>query len=223
MPLFKKGDVLGVINVEGAHGKPLGERDLDVLTALAGPIAIAIENAQLHAQAKALARTDGLTGLMNRRTFDQSIDAELARAIRYEYPLTLIILDMDDFKSSNDRWGHPAGDALLRETARLISANIRSSDSAARYGGDEFAVILPNTSLSDGLELAGRLRAAAEMMGHSADELGIHPGHYTISLGVASFPENGRTAEELLLAADHAELTAKKLGKNRVCAAHVPA
>ena len=223
VPLFKKGSILGVINVEGSKRKPLLERDVDVLTALAGPIAIAIDNAHLHAQAKALARIDGLTDLMNRRTFDQTLEAELARATRYEYPLSLIIIDIDDFKASNDRWGHLAGDALIRATAKLIRNNIRSSDSAARYGGDEFAVILPNTSLNDGVELAERLRSEAEKMGQAGADETIPPGQYTISVGVASYPAAGRTADELLLAADHAELLAKQQGKNRVCATEVPA
>jgi diguanylate cyclase (GGDEF)-like protein len=215
-PLFKKGAVMGVINVEAARGKVLTERDADVLTALTGPIAIAIENAELHARAKSLARIDGLTELLNRRTFDQTLESELARAARYDYPLTLLILDIDDFKACNDRWGHPAGDALLRTMARLIRSNIRSMDAAARYGGDEFAIILPNTSLADGLQLAERLRIALPIVGHRFNGQNIPPGDYTLSIGAASFPGSGRTAEELLVAADHAELTAKKQGKNRV-------
>ncbi len=223
VPLFGKGNVLGVINVEGSRQNPLLDRDVDVLTALAGPIGIAIENANLHAQAKALARIDGLTGLMNRRTFDETLEAEMARAIRYECPLTLIVLDIDDFKACNDQWGHPAGDVLLRATANLIRGNTRSSDSSARYGGDEFTVILPNTTLADGYELGERLRAAAPTMVAEPGEDNVPPGIYTFSVGVAAFPENGRTAEELLLSADHAELMAKKLGKNRVCTARVQA
>lgn len=219
IPLLKENKVMGVINVEAARGQPLTARDADMLNALAGPVAIAIENAQLHAEAKSLARIDGLTQLLNRRTFDQVFEAELARAARYDYPVTLLILDVDDFKACNDRWGHPAGDTLLRTTAKLIECNIRSSDSAARYGGDEFAIILPNTSLGDGIELGDRLRAMAQQSGHDVEGQNIPTGAYTVSVGVASYPQNGHTAEELLVAADLAELNAKKLGKNRVCAA----
>jgi diguanylate cyclase (GGDEF)-like protein len=222
-PLFKEGNVLGVLNVEAAGGQILTGRDADVLTALAGPITIAIENAHLHAEAQSLARIDGLTELLNRRTFDQVLVAELARAARYDYPLTLLILDIDDFKACNDQWGHPAGDSLLRATAQLIRKNIRSSDSAARYGGDEFAIILPNTSLSDGLEMGDRLRIMAAKIPREPEDQTRPPGEHTISVGVASYPENGLTAEELLVAADLAELTAKKLGKNRVCTARTTA
>ncbi len=221
VPLLKNTNVLGVINVEAGRRNPLTERDVDVLTALAGPIAIAIENGHLHAEVKALARTDGLTGLMNRRTFDQTLEAEIARAARYDYPLTLMIVDIDDFKASNDQWGHPAGDALLRATAHMITSNIRITDSAARYGGDEFAIILPNTPLPDGLELGERLRLAAAALGRDTQRIGVPPGTYTISLGVASYPLNASNAEGLLQAADHAELAAKKLGKNRVCGAEL--
>ena len=219
VPLFKKGSVLGVINVEAAPGFALTDRDADVLTALSGPIAIAIDNAHLHAEATALARIDGLTGLMNRRTFDQTIQSEIERAARYDYPLSLIILDIDEFKACNDQWGHPAGDALLRAMSKLIKGNSRSTDIAARYGGDEFAIILPNTAQPAALELGERLRAATQRLGLDTDAQKIPVGDYTISIGVASFPGNGRTAEELLLAADHAELNAKRGGKDRVCAA----
>jgi diguanylate cyclase (GGDEF)-like protein len=222
VPLFKNANVLGVINVEAGRRNPLNERDVDVLTALAGPIAIAIDNAHLHAEAKALARTDGLTGLMNRRTLDQTLEAEIARAARYDYPLTLMIMDIDDFKASNDQWGHPAGDAILRAMAHMIATSIRITDSAARYGGDEFAIILPNTPLADGLELGERLRLAAAKLGRDSNGIGVPPGEYTISLGVASYPDNATNAEQLLQAADHAELEAKKLGKNRICAATQP-
>ncbi len=222
-PLFKKGNVLGVINVEAARGQRLTGRDADVLTALAGPIAIAIDNAHLHAEAQALARMDGLTDLLNRRTFDQVLEAELVRAARYDYPLTLLILDIDDFKACNDQWGHPAGDALLKATAKLIRANIRGSDSAARYGGDEFAVILPNTTLSDGIEMGERLRTVARTITEDPEAKNMPPGEHTFSVGVASYPENGLTAEQLLVAADLAELTAKRQGKNRVYAAKTKA
>ena len=222
VPLLKQDSVQGVIDVESSRRRPLGERDVDVLQALAGPISIAIENAHLHAQATALARVDGLTDLMNRRTFDETLEAELKRARRYDLPLTLMIIDIDDFKAVNDLWGHPAGDALLRTIAHLIRSNVRGSDSAARFGGDEFAVILPNTGLKDALDMAERLRQTVEQLGRDsrdAQDKAVPAGDYSISIGVASFPGSAQSADELLLAADHAELRAKQQGKNRVSTA----
>jgi diguanylate cyclase (GGDEF)-like protein len=215
-PILNAGHILGVINVEAAPGHPLTDDDVALLTALSAPVAIAIENAHLHAEVKKLALTDGLTNLFNRRAFDDMLANELDRAARYNYPLALIIIDMDSFKQFNDRWGHPAGDERLKEVAALLRSGLRSPDFVARYGGEEFGLILPFTSKTTAGVLAERLRAAAET---SAPDQPAHqaeiPG-YTFSMGIATFPEDGRTAAELLRSADHAELTAKKLGKNRV-------
>jgi diguanylate cyclase (GGDEF)-like protein len=219
VPLLKEEYVLGAINIEATPGHPLTEKDVQLMTAFAGPVAIAVDNARLHAAVKSIALTDSLTGLLNRRAFDEALEAEIARAGRYEYPLALIIIDLDDFKSYNDRWGHPAGDKRLMEVAKFLDSDLRSPDIAARYGGDEFAIILPYAPTSSAVALAERLRKTAEdrpVEGAEADE---SVSGFTISLGVASFPENGKTAAELLLAADNAELAAKRLGKNRVCSA----
>jgi diguanylate cyclase (GGDEF)-like protein len=220
VPLLKEGNVLGVINIEAAPGRPLTENDVDLITALAGPVAIAVDNARLHTEVKSLALTDALTNLLNRRAFDEAFATEIVRADRYGYPLALIIIDLDNFKSYNDRWGHPAGDKRLVEVAKLLETNVRSPDIAARYGGEEFAIILPYTSKSGALILAERLRRGAESLAvEKVDSDGAIPG-YTISVGIATLPENGRTAGDLLIAADDAELAAKRLGKNRVCIAN---
>jgi diguanylate cyclase (GGDEF)-like protein/PAS domain S-box-containing protein len=217
VPLLKGDSALGVVNVEAAPGHPLTQNDLDLMIALAGTVSIAVDNARLHAEVKSLALTDSLTGLLNRRAFDETLATEVARAERYGYALALIILDIDNFKAYNDRWGHPAGDQRLKDVARLLESNIRRPDVAARYGGEEFAIILPYTSRTGARALAERLRnatlAQARDMGESD---GFIPGH-TMSIGVATFPEDGHAAGDLLIAADDAELAAKHLGKNRVC------
>jgi diguanylate cyclase (GGDEF)-like protein len=146
----------------------------------------------------------------------------MSRASRYNHPVSLIILDLDSFKEYNDRWGHPAGDVRLREIADLLRANVRDPDLAARYGGEEFAVVLPNTSKSGALRLAERLRHAAEMSAPFTDGDHAPIAGYTISLGVAAYPDDAAMVDELLQAADNAELAAKRLGKNRVCAANSP-
>jgi diguanylate cyclase (GGDEF)-like protein len=219
VPLLKDDNVLGVLNVEAAPGHLLTENDLGLLNALAGTVAIAIDNAHLHAEVQKLAVTDGLTDLLNRRGFDQVLENEMARAARYDYPLALIVVDMDSFKELNDQRGHPAGDERLKAVAKLLRSSVRSPDAVARHGGEEFALILPYATKSSALALAERLRAAAETSApDSLDHRSWIPG-YTFSIGIAVFPEDASSVSELLLAADQAELTAKKLGKNRVCLA----
>jgi diguanylate cyclase (GGDEF)-like protein len=220
VPLLKDDNVLGVLNVESNELAPLDESDLDFLNALAGSIAVAIDNARLHAEVKIMAMTDVVSELANRRAFDEILQAEMIRADRYNEPISLIILDLDSFKDYNDKWGHPAGDVRLKEIADLLRANVRDPDLAARYGGEEFAVILPNTPKAGAIRLAERLRKAAEAGAPYAVHNDLPISGYTISLGVATFPDDAKTIEELLLAADNAELTAKRLGKNRVCAAN---
>jgi diguanylate cyclase (GGDEF)-like protein len=219
VPLLKEGAVLGVINIEAAPGRPLTENDVDLMTTLAGSVAIAIDNARLHAEVRSLAMTDAMTKLPNRRAFDLTLATEIARAERYGHPLGLIIFDLDNFKLYNDRWGHPAGDERLIEVAKLLQTNARSPDVAARYGGEEFALILPFTARNGALALAERIRKAAESQAGETGKIdGYIPG-YTISVGVANFPENGRLASDLLYSADHAALAAKRQGKNRICVA----
>jgi diguanylate cyclase (GGDEF)-like protein len=219
IPLIKEDHVVGVLNVESAY-RPLDENDANLLNALAGSVAIAIDNARLHAEVKRMAMTDVVSGLANRRAFDEILEAEITRASRYRHPLSLIILDLDSFKEYNDRWGHPAGDVRLREIADLLRLKVRDPDVAARYGGEEFAIILPNTSKVGAIKLAERLRQAAEGSSpHKNENRHPIPG-YTISLGVATFPDDATSIEELLLMADNAELIAKRLGKNRVYAAN---
>jgi diguanylate cyclase (GGDEF)-like protein len=220
VPLLKDNNVLGVLNVESKGDVPLTENDVNVLNTLAGSVAVAIDNARLHAEVKLMAMTDVVSGLANRRAFDETIYAEITRASRYSQPISLIILDLDSFKEYNDKWGHPAGDIRLKEIADLLRSKVRDPDMAARYGGEEFAIILPNTSKGGATRLAERLRDSAESSApqKNGDNYPI-PG-YTISLGVATYPDDATSVEELLLMADNAELMAKRLGKNQVYAAN---
>lgn len=220
VPLLKHNNVLGVLNVESKGDPPLTENDVNVLNTLAGSIAVAIDNARLHAEVKLMAMTDVVSGLANRRAFDEALYAEITRASRYSQPISLIILDLDSFKEYNDKWGHPAGDIRLKEIADLLRSNVRDPDLAARYGGEEFAIILPNTSKGGAIRLAERLRVSAESNAPQKNDDNYPVSGYTISLGVATYPDDATSVEELLLMADNAELMAKRLGKNQVYAAN---
>ncbi len=219
VPIIKDDHVLGVINVEAEPGQPLSEDDLAVLNALSGPVGVAIENAQLHADVKQLALTDGLTGLYNRRAFDQVLESELARAALINHPVSLIIIDMDSFKEYNDQYGHPAGDERLKSVAEMLRYQLRSPDFVARYGGEEFTIILPNTSKQNALILAERLRSLAASRAPVPPGGGTPAAGYTFSMGLATYPDDSLTAAGLLQLADQAELKAKKQGKNQVCEA----
>jgi len=219
VPLLKHNDVVGVLNVESNSSVPLDEDDVNLLNALAGTVSVAIDNARLHEQVKMMAMTDAVSGLYNRHAFEEFLATEIQRADRYNHPISLIIFDIDSFKQYNDTWGHPAGDMRLKATADLIRATQRKPDIAARYGGDEFAIILPNTDEDGVQQSAKRLLEAARASTTelSTDEHSV--SGYTLSVGCATYPQDGGTPETLLQAADQAELTAKKQGKNRIVSA----
>jgi diguanylate cyclase (GGDEF)-like protein/putative nucleotidyltransferase with HDIG domain len=155
------------------------------------------------------ARTDSLTGLINRRGFEELIDVELERSRRGDTPMSLLMIDLDGFKAVNERWGHPTGDRALRLFARALGETIRRIDHAARVGGEEFAVILPDTEAHSAYLLAERLRRRL------AEEVPAHPVELTASIGVASAPRHGLTVSELMLAGDRALHAAKSLGRDR--------
>lgn len=218
-PLLRAHRVVGVLTVAFLHEHHrFTEDELYVLSLLADQAAIAIDNAQLHEEVRRQAITDGLTGLYNHRYFYERLSAELAHSIRYRRPCSLIMLDLDDFKLYNDRYGHLAGDDLLRELGNLLRSAIRHSDVAARYGGEEFALILPETNEKQALILAERLLTLVRNHKFTLQGRG-EMGKITISIGVASYPRHARDVDGLVQAADMALLRAKMAGKNRVCVA----
>ena len=180
---------------------------------LAAQASIAIENERLHRTVKRQAITDELTQLANRRRFTETLAVEVRRAERFAEPLALVLADLDDFKQINDRYGHQAGDEVLRRFADVLRENVRDFDLPVRYGGEEFAVLLPETGLDGGEQLARRLQTA--LLRLRLPEIGGDRPPVTASFGVAAFPAAGN-AEELLSAADGALYRAKEAGKNRV-------
>jgi diguanylate cyclase (GGDEF)-like protein len=173
---------------------------------LASHAAIALENARLHRVVERQALMDELTGIANRRSCEEALSTEIARAERFGNPLTLVLADLDDFKSVNDEHGHPVGDEVLRRFTRVLKETIRESDMAGRWGGEEFLLLLPGSDATGGSQLAERMRAS---LGRSG------PPRVTCSFGVAQHAA-GTGPEQLFAAADRALYRAKRLGKNRV-------
>jgi diguanylate cyclase (GGDEF)-like protein len=220
-PIVARGRVLGLLSLDknepGFYTLELAER----LAAFAAQAGLALENARLYADQQKLAVTDSLTGLANRRHFDQELARELQRASRFKRPTALIMMDLDDFKNFNDRYGHPAGDELLRAMAMLLSQSVRSIDTAARYGGEEFVLILPESDEAAACATAERLRELVARL--PLLPIPVVGGGVTISLGVAAAPLHAETPSALVQAADDALYGAKRAGKNRVVLFRGPA
>ncbi len=212
-----KNAVYGLVVVgRTAHAVDFNDTDVQLGQSLATQAATALENARLYAEVESLAVTDSLTGIANRRALDRALERELVRARHYGYPLALVMADVDSFKQYNDTYGHLAGDQRLRAVALLLTQCVRDIDFVARYGGEEFVIILPDTNRQQALRIAEQIRQRAEAEYPGSLNGRSIPG-YTLSMGVAVFPEDAQTPAELLLSADNAELAAKRAGKNRVC------
>jgi diguanylate cyclase (GGDEF)-like protein len=186
---------------------------------LAAQAAIALENARLHQVVREQAVTDELTGLVNRRRFVQALEGEITRADRLDAPLSLLFADLDDFKRINDCCGHPAGDEVLQRFAALLRAHLRGIDTAARMGGEEFAVLLPGTDLDGAVAVAERIRASLAEEGIMREAVG--GSGLTTSIGVVQYDSG--TPDELIGRADDALYRAKEQGKNGVISSPVEA
>jgi diguanylate cyclase (GGDEF)-like protein len=182
---------------------------------LAAQATVALENARLHRRVERQAVTDGLTELANRRQLDEALANEIGRVERFGGSLALIYADLDDFKAVNDRHGHQAGDDVLRGFADVLRRTVREIDLPARHGGEEFAVLAPETDIEGALRLAERIR---EELASAPVETTAGPIAVTASFGVSSFPAEP-SAAELFAAADRALYEAKRAGKNRVVVA----
>jgi diguanylate cyclase (GGDEF)-like protein len=217
LPLRARGKSVGVINLALGPAIAIERDELQALKAIADYAAIAIHNARNFQRLQELTITDDHTGLFNARHLRELLPQEIERALRFNHPLSLLFIDLDYFKAINDTHGHVTGSVLLREFGRVLSSSIRKVDSAFRYGGDEFAVMLVETDAQGAMRLAKRLQTKLERhLFLSEQTLNLQ---ITASFGVATFPDDAAGAPELLQAADQAMYRAKARGRNTVVGA----
>jgi diguanylate cyclase (GGDEF)-like protein len=218
-PIIMRSRKIGVLSLtDKTSGKDFDEVDLSLLDLVSPQIAIALERAEWQDRAtqfQLMSITDPLTGLLNRRYLEERLTEELNRSLRYNYSMSCLMIDIDDFKKYNDLNGHQAGDAALKITAHCLKAALRSADVACRYGGEEFCILLPQTSLTEAGVIAERMRqrVAETIFPYGKSQpLGV----VSISVGISTFARDIDTAEKVIATADRALYRAKHRGKNRV-------
>lgn len=220
-PITIGGRKVGVLNMtDKVGGGAYDESDLGLLEMIAPQMAMAIDRAEWHQKAtqfQLLSITDPLTGLLNRRYLEERLSEELERSKRHRFPMSFLMVDIDDFKQYNDNLGHQAGDLALEMTAQCLKTALRSADVASRYGGEEFSILLPQTSLSEARVIAERIRRRVERTQYPQGK--EQPlGAVTVSIGISAFGPQTDTPASVIYAADQALYVAKSRGKNRVIA-----
>jgi diguanylate cyclase (GGDEF)-like protein len=217
IPLRAKDSVTGVL-VMTRKGEEFSSNDVRVLRILCNQAAIAIENARVYERLEQLAATDSLTGLFNRRYFQQALTREVSRAERRGSRVALMMLDIDHFKPLNDTYGHTVGDVVLKKVAEILSKDVRKGDVLARYGGEEFVILLSEASYQGIKEIAERIRK-------SIAAATIHPAgprkRVTVSVGWALYPDDTKETDKLVELADRALYFAKDTGRNQVAGYHL--
>jgi two-component system cell cycle response regulator len=214
-PIIVKGKVIGILNLDSAQPGFFTEEHARNLQTFADQAAVAIENARLYNDADRLAKIDGLTGLFNRRTLLEKAESEYNAARRYKHHLSLIMLDLDHFKKINDDYGHPMGDLALKQLATTCQKNLREVDIIGRYGGEEFLVVMKETTFDAAMQVAERIREQVKAIAQETDR-GVLK--MAISLGVATLePGSEISLDTLITKADDALYAAKAAGRDRVC------
>jgi diguanylate cyclase (GGDEF)-like protein len=217
VPMMAQAKMLGFVHLQSrihhASGEAFTESEQRLVQIMAEEIALSLANAGLREILRRQAFRDPLTGLYNRRFLQEALDLELRRAKRRSESVALVVLDVDGFKPFNDAYGHAAGDALLRAVATLLKSAIRSNDILCRYGGDEFCIVLPETSLEDAIKWTGKWRAFSKRL--NVECQGKLIGGPTVSMGIAAYPACP-TSDELFIEADSALYSAKAAGRDQV-------
>ncbi|MGQ0507838.1 MAG: diguanylate cyclase [Myxococcaceae bacterium] len=215
VPMTYQESLLGVLNFERPEPASFSPEDIELLCAVADLSAAAVKNARLHEETVALAITDALTGIPNRRHLFTQLELEVARANRFGNQVSILMVDIDHFKMLNDHSGHRAGDDVLREVSVLMGTQVRKVDTLARYGGEEFMLVLPQVSKAEAADVAEKLRKAVENapIAHSEHQ---PLGKVTISVGVANLPVDAVALEKLVDCADSSLYASKRAGRNKV-------
>ncbi len=216
VPLKAKDKVIGVILADNIYSrKPITKDDIKMLTMFANHAGLAIENSKLYQQTLYLSYTDSLTRIYNHGRFQYLLEETLKEAKEKNQPLSLILMDIDNFKNYNDNLGHPAGDEVIKKIAEIIKNSCRKQDIPARYGGEEFVLILPETSKEEARIIGERIRK--RIVDYPFKDKEIQPqGAITVSMGIATFPDDAENKKELIEKADLALFAAKNKGKNQV-------
>jgi len=210
LPLNVTGRIIGNLILASRQPNAYTRRQIKLLEKVASQIAAPVENAQLYTRLEQKSRIDELTGLFNRRHFEEQLKEEVSRHSRYGHVFSIFMLDLDNFKAYNDTYGHPAGDTLLSQIGKIIKGSVRNVDQAFRYGGDEFVIIVPQTTGEDAYVVAERVRVQiAKAMEKQAIAV-------TASIGLANYPADGVVTDELVDVADNALYHAKRAGGNRI-------
>lgn len=214
IPLISFGQALGVLVLGSKQVGAFNSGEMQPLESVADICATAIQNAHYVERVKQLAYLDGLTGIFNRRFFELRIAEEIERCRRFDFGLGVLMIDIDQFKRLNDEFGHVLGDEVLRQISSIFHQQVRKIDVVCRYGGEEFSILLSQTSPQQSMAIAEKLRKIVETW-----EFPGVPRPVTISVGTANYPEHGTTRDELMKAADSGLYAAKQSGRNRVCLA----
>ncbi len=215
VPLTYKDEVLGVVNFGRRGIGSFTYQDVKMLSLVGGQIALAIANARLYTRTRELSVKDELTGINNRRHFHTMLQMEWKRAVRFHRSLSLIMLDVDHFKAYNDSYGHLQGDAVLKHIGGLLRRNLREVDTVARFGGEEFVLLLPDTDKHGAVAVAEKVRVLVEGHRFMTDER-METNPITVSCGIAAYPDDVEEMEDLIDHADIALYRAKELGRNRI-------